>query len=57
MKAYRTFGPLGLIILFFGLTAGVLTADWTSFYVLAHLILGGMMVALYLFTHIDSLKA
>lgn len=56
MKTYRTFGPLGLIILFFGLTAGLLTGDWTSFYVLAHLILGGMMVALYLFTHIDSLK-
>jgi ABC-type uncharacterized transport system involved in gliding motility auxiliary subunit len=56
MKTYRTFGPLGLIILFFGLTAGVLTGDWTSFYVLAHLILGGMMVSLYLFTHIDSLK-
>lgn len=57
MKSYRTFGPLGLIVLFFGLTAGVLTSEWTSFYVLAHLILGGMMVSLYLFTHIDSLKA
>ncbi len=56
MQTYRSFGPLGLIVLLFGLVAGLVTGDWTSMYVLAHLILGGMMVALYLFTHLDALK-
>lgn len=56
MSTYRTFGPLGLIVLCFGLIAGLLTAEWTSLYVLSHLILGGMMLALYLFTHVDRLR-
>lgn len=56
MNTYRTFGPLGLIVLSFGLIAGLLTADWASLYVLSHLILGGMMLGLYLFTHVDRLR-
>lgn len=56
MTTYRTFGPLGLIVLAFGLLAGLMSGVWTSLYVLSHLILGGMMLALYLFTHIDTLK-
>ncbi|HJO02431.1 MAG TPA: Gldg family protein [Acidobacteriota bacterium] len=56
MGDYRTFGPLGVIVLVFGLLAGLLSGDWSSVYVLAHLILGAMMLALYLFTHVDSLK-
>jgi len=56
MSDYRTFGPLGVIVLVFGLLAGLLSGDWSSVYVLAHLILGAMMLALYLFTHVDSLK-
>ncbi len=56
MGDYRTFGPLGVIVLVFGVLAGLLSGDWSSAYVLAHLILGGMMLALYLFTHIDSLR-
>ncbi|NKB88717.1 MAG: hypothetical protein GKS06_10900 [Acidobacteria bacterium] len=56
MKTYRTFGPLGLIVLIFGVLAGSITGTWTSFYVLAHVILGGMMLGLYLFTHVDTLR-
>ncbi len=56
MRSYRTFGPLGLIVLVFGLLAGFLTGDWRSLYVLAHVILGGMMLGLYLFTHVDTLR-
>ena len=56
MNDYRTFGPLGVIVLVFGLLAGLLSGDWSSVYVLAHLILGVMMLSLYLFTHVDSLK-
>lgn len=56
MTTYRSFGPLGLIVLAFGLISGLISGNWTSVYVLAHLIAGGMMVALYLFTHLDSLK-
>lgn len=56
MKIYRTFGPLGLIVLSFGLIAGLITAEWTSLYVLTHVILGVMMVALYLFTHVDTFR-
>jgi ABC-type uncharacterized transport system involved in gliding motility auxiliary subunit len=53
---YRSFGPLGLIVLVFGVLAGLITGTWTSFYVLAHVILGGMMLGLYLFTHVDTLR-
>jgi len=56
MKAYRSFGLFGLVLLLFGLLAGVITSSWTSRYVLVHLIFGGALLALYLFTHIESLK-
>ncbi len=56
MNTYRTFGPLGLVILLFGLLSGLVTGTWSSFYVLVHLILGGMMLGLYLFTHVDTLR-
>jgi ABC-type uncharacterized transport system involved in gliding motility auxiliary subunit len=56
MTSYRIFGPLGLIVLVFGVIAGLITGTWSSFYVLAHVILGGMMLGLYLFTHIDTLR-
>ena len=56
MANYRTFGPLGIIVLVFGVLAGLLSGNWSSVYVLTHLILGAMMLALYLFTHVDSLK-
>lgn len=56
MNSYRSFGPLGLTILIFGVLAGLITGDWTSFYVLVHVILGGMMLGIYLFTHADSLR-
>ena len=56
MGSYRMFGPLGLIVLVFGVIAGFITGDWTSLYVLVHVILGSMMLALYLFTQVDSLK-
>jgi ABC-type uncharacterized transport system involved in gliding motility auxiliary subunit len=56
MNAYRSFGLFGLVLLLFGLLAGVITSSWTSRYVLVHLIFGGALLALYLFTHIESLK-
>ena len=56
MNTYRTFGPLGFVILLFGLLSGLVTGTWSSFYVLVHLILGGMMLGLYLFTHVDTLR-
>jgi len=56
MNSYRNFAPLGAIVLVFGVIAGLITGTWTSLYVLAHLILGGMMLGLYLFTHIDTLR-
>ena len=56
MNAYRSFGLFGLILLMFGLLAGLITSAWTSRYVLVHLIFGGALLALYLFTHIESLK-
>ena len=56
MNAYRSFGLFGLILLMFGLLAGVITSSWTSRYVLVHLIFGAALLALYLFTHIESLK-
>ena len=56
MGDYRTFGPLGSVVLVFGILSGLLSGNWSSVYVLAHLILGAMMLALYLFTHVDSLK-
>lgn len=56
MTSYRNFAPLGAIVLIFGVIAGLITGTWTSLYVLAHLILGSMMLGLYLFTHIDTLR-
>jgi len=56
MTSYRTFAPLAAIVLVFGVIAGLITGTWTSFYVLAHLILGSMMMGLYLFTHVDTLR-
>ncbi len=56
MKAYRSFGLFGLVLLMFGLLAGLITSAWTSRYVLVHLIFGGALLALYLFTHIESLR-
>jgi len=56
MKSYRTFAPLGVVVLIFGVIAGLITGTWTSLYVLAHLILGSMMLGLYLFTHVDTLR-
>lgn len=56
MNSYRTFAPLGVIVLIFGVIAGLITGAWTTLYVLAHLILGSMMLGLYLFTHIDTLR-
>jgi ABC-type uncharacterized transport system involved in gliding motility auxiliary subunit len=56
VNSYRSFGPLGIIVLIFGIIAGLITGTWTSLYVMAHVILGGMMLGLYLFTHIDSLR-
>lgn len=56
MTTYRSFGPLGLIVLAFGLLAGLISGEWSSLYVLSHLIGGAMMVSLYLFTHLDGLK-
>ena len=56
MSSYRSFGLLGLIVLLFGLLAGMITFEWTSFYVLVHLILGAVMLSLYLFTHLDTLQ-
>ncbi len=56
MGSYRNLGPLGLIVLGFGLVAGVLSGDWASLYVLLHVILGAMMLALFLFTQIDTLR-
>jgi len=56
MNAYRSFGLFGLVLLMFGLIAGIITSTWTSRYVLVHLIFGGALLALYLFTHVESLK-
>jgi ABC-type uncharacterized transport system involved in gliding motility auxiliary subunit len=56
MNAYRSFGLFGLVLLMFGLLAGVITSAWTSRYVLVHLIFGVALLTLYLFTHIESLK-
>ena len=56
MNSYRNFAPFGAIVLGFGIIAGLITGSWTSLYVLAHLILGSMMLGLYLFTHIDTLR-
>lgn len=56
MNTYRTLGPLGLIVLLFGLIAGFVSGDWSSVYVLVHLIVGSMMLGLYLFTQIETLR-
>ncbi|MFQ5743315.1 MAG: GldG family protein [Acidobacteriota bacterium] len=56
MKSYRSFGLFGLVILMFGMLGGLITSTWTSRYVLAHLLGGGALLALYLFTHLETLK-
>ena len=56
MTSYRSFGMFGLIFLLFGILAGMASGIWNSMYVLAHLISGTSMLALYLFTHIENLR-
>lgn len=55
MKAYRSFGLFGLIILAFGIIGG-LTSGWTARYTLVHVIGGLALLALYLFTHVENLR-
>jgi len=55
MKAYRSFGLFGLIILAFGIIGG-LTSGWTTRYTLVHVIGGLALLALYLFTHVENLR-
>ena len=56
MGSYRSFGMFGLILLLFGILAGLASGIWNSMYVLIHLIGGASMLALYLFTHVESLR-
>lgn len=56
MTSYRSFGMFGLIFLLFGILAGMFSGIWNSMYVLAHLISGTSMLALYLFTHVENLR-
>ena len=56
MTSYRSFGMFGLIFLLFGILAGMASGIWNSMYVLAHLISGTSMLALYLFTHVENLR-
>ena len=56
MGSYRSFGMFGLILLLFGVLAGIASGIWNSMYVLIHLIGGASMLALYLFTHVGSLR-
>ena len=56
MTSYRSFGMFGLIFLLFGILAGMASGIWNSMYVLAHLISGTSMLALYLFTHGENLR-
>ncbi len=56
MSSYRSFGLFGLILITFGLLAGVTGGVWNSLYVLIHLIGGLSMLALYVFTHIETLR-
>ena len=56
MGSYRSFGMFGLILLVFGVLGGLVTGDWNSLYVLIHLIGGVSMLALYVFTHIETLR-
>lgn len=56
MASYRSFGLFGLVLLSFGLLGGLITFQWTSLYVLVHLLGGGALITLYLFTHLESLK-
>ena len=57
MGSYRSFGMFGLILLAFGVIGGFITSSWNSMYVLAHLIGGIAMLGLYLFTHVENLRA
>ncbi len=56
MGWYRSFGMFGLILLLFGVLAGLASGIWNSMYVLIHLIGGASLLALYLFTHVESLR-
>lgn len=56
MGSYRSFGVFGLILLLFGVLAGIASGIWNSMYVMIHLIGGASMLALYLFTHVENLR-
>ncbi|MFQ5983368.1 MAG: GldG family protein, partial [Woeseiaceae bacterium] len=56
MSSYRSFGLFGTILLTFGLLGGFITSSWNSRYVLVHLIGGGALLVIYLFTHLESLR-
>ncbi len=56
MGSYRSFGLFGIILVGFGLLAGLTGGVWNSLYVLIHLIGGASMLALYVFTHVETLR-
>ncbi len=56
MGSFRSFGMFGIILLGFGILGGVIGGTWNSLYVLIHLIGGASMLALFVFTQVDSLR-